>query len=103
MQLCGHTDRRPASGVRCIWDVERLGHCSYPHALGETAGARDVRLDDVHRLAVEDLAESEAGELRFAASNRHVERASHLCIPIEIVRCERLFEPGEVEFLQSAR
>src|SRR5262245_59912664 len=83
--------------------MERLGHGGNTQALGEAAGAGDIRLDDIHRLAVEDLAEAKTGELRFAAGDWYVERTSHLRVAIKIVGRERLFKPGEVKPFQSPR
>ena len=75
--------------IRCaLWDLARLG---------DPPGAVNVQLDNVHRPALDQLAEAVAGELVLAAGDERVDLSRNLSIAGHIVGHHRFFDPGQVE------
>src|SRR3954447_10362308 len=97
----GEADRR-APGMRHAFHAVGRGQHRDVLAFGDTAGRANIRLHDVHRLAHDRVAKAPAGEFVLAAGHRHIERAGHFDVTVDILRRDRLLEPFDVEFLQLA-
>src|SRR3989441_12097956 len=63
---------------------------------------RDIRLEDIDRSALDELAEAKDTELAFAGGNRDALPRPYALIPIQVIRRHRLFNPRDIGSLQLA-
>mmetsp|Transcript_34440 Transcript_34440/g.94786 ORF Transcript_34440/g.94786 Transcript_34440/m.94786 type:complete len:272 (-) Transcript_34440:314-1129(-) len=81
-------------------DIVRSGEGHDAPGLCDAAKPRNVRLQDVRRLLVDERLEAEAGVFMLARRQHEAQIANHLLhfgVTIVLVRREELFHPREVE------
>ena len=76
------------------------GQRSDPRHLGESASDGQVGLGGVERVALEERAEGADPPEGLAADHGEAERARHVRVPFDVVRHDRLLEPGEPLLLE---
>src|SRR5574340_1854032 len=92
--------RKP--GVRGIPQIMRMHERTDAPGAGEPPDPPDVRLEDVDRSALDELAEPKDAKLAFAGGDWNALPRPHALIPIQVIRRHGLFNPGDVGCLQLA-
>ena len=91
--------RQPNAGpphVRDDRQIGRAGHGDDLLHLAEAATGAEIRLENVHRSAVDQLSEAVPGVLALAPRNEHRCVSLYLQVPVQILGRDRLLEPVHV-------
>lgn len=67
-----------------------------------TAEGAHLGLGDVETPGIDDIAPTPPGEAALTAGDRNVESAPEMAVAVEVFRCDRFLEPGDVEVGQLA-
>ena len=98
----GDQQYRAGEGVRRDHAVMRLGKGGDAPAFGKPAGPGDVGLDDVDRVAGDQLAEAVEPDLGLVAGDRCRKRGGDLGAAVDVVGRDRLLDPVELIGLDRA-
>src|SRR2546425_12898059 len=67
----------------------------------DTTDPHRVRLNDIHRVCLEEASEIRRGREHLASGDRRVERVTERGMSFDVVRVKGLLDPGEVVLLET--